>query len=91
MFGHVRTSGGSALPGAALTLIDSNGNQIDRARSAADGSYRLDAPTTGSYVLLCVAPPHQPAVERLTIRHETTRHDLVIGLPAAAGHPVGAD
>ncbi|MGH3941727.1 MAG: carboxypeptidase-like regulatory domain-containing protein [Pseudonocardiaceae bacterium] len=91
MLGHVRTPDGSPLPGAALTLIDTNGNQTDHVRSAADGSYRLKTPAAGSYVLVCVAPPHQPVAERLTIRPETTRHDLVLGLPATAGLSAGAD
>ncbi|MGH4024668.1 MAG: MFS transporter, partial [Pseudonocardiaceae bacterium] len=88
IFGQVRTPAGAPLPRAVLTLIDANGTEIDRARSAADGSYRLHAPAPDSYVLICAASPHQPAAERLTVGSEATRHDLVIGpVPAASGRP----
>jgi EmrB/QacA subfamily drug resistance transporter len=91
MLGCVRTPESSPLPGAMLTLIDVHGNQIDRAHSAADGSYRLDVPATGSYVLSCAAPPHPPAAKRLTISPETIHHDLVIGLLPTAGRPATSD
>ncbi len=91
MLGSVRASNGSPLHGAALTLIDVNGNQVDRARSTAEGSYQLDAPAPGNYVLICTAPPNQPAAERLILGPDTTRHDLVIGPLPAAAHPASAD
>lgn len=88
LFGFVRTPGDSPLPGAALTLIDANGTEVDRVRSGTDGSYRLDAPAQDSYVLICAAAPHQPVAERLTIGPATIRHDLLIGrVPAESGRP----
>ncbi|MGH3793278.1 MAG: MFS transporter [Pseudonocardiaceae bacterium] len=88
VFGYVRTADGSALPGGTLTLIDVNGAQIDRGRSGSDGSYRLHAPGTGSYLLICTAPPNQPTAVRISIGTETTNHDIVM-LPTGPGWGAG--
>ncbi|MGH3909435.1 MAG: carboxypeptidase-like regulatory domain-containing protein, partial [Pseudonocardiaceae bacterium] len=78
VLGSVQSPDGSPLPAATLTLVDINGRQVDRGRSSRDGSYRLDAPETGNYLLICAAPPNGPTAERITVGPEITHHDVVM-------------
>ncbi|WP_328398976.1 MFS transporter [Streptomyces sp. NBC_00390] len=58
--GVVRGSDGAALPRAVVTLISPAGRQLGRSVAHADGSYALDAPAAGSYVLIASADGFQP-------------------------------
>jgi hypothetical protein len=92
VLGYVRAADGSPLPAATLTLVDVYGRQIDRGQSGPDGSYQLDAPAPGNYVLICTAPPKQPSAERFAAGPHTANHDIVMlpqpgQVPAAAGDP----
>ncbi|MGH3905204.1 MAG: MFS transporter [Pseudonocardiaceae bacterium] len=78
VLGSVQSPDGSPLPAATLTLVDINGRQVDRGRSKPDGSYRLDTPETGNYLLICAAPPNGPTAERITVGPEITHHDIVM-------------
>jgi hypothetical protein len=78
VLGRVRTVDGSALPWGTLTLIDVHGGQIDRGRSGDDGTYRLHAPETGDYLLICTAPANEPAAARIAIGAEPASHDIVM-------------
>ncbi|KOG88805.1 hypothetical protein ADK38_17745, partial [Streptomyces varsoviensis] len=49
--GAVRCHDGTAVPRAALTLIDAMGRQIGRGSGDAEGRYALAVPGPGSYVL----------------------------------------
>jgi EmrB/QacA subfamily drug resistance transporter len=65
--GHVRRQDGSAVPGAALTLIDQRGRQVARGTGGSDGAYRVTAPGTGTYVLIVSAPGHQPQASSVLV------------------------
>ncbi|NMO92936.1 MFS transporter [Actinomycetospora sp. TBRC 11914] len=53
---------------ATVTLIDaSDGAQVGRARTAADGSYSLSVPRPGDYLLVCAAPGARPVAERVRV------------------------
>jgi EmrB/QacA subfamily drug resistance transporter len=59
---------GSASVTATVTLIDaSDGAQVGRARTAEDGSYALEVPRPGDYLLVCSAPGRRPVAERVRI------------------------
>ena len=69
------------VPRAAVTLISLGGRQLGRSVAQADGSYALDAPGAGSYVLIAAADGHQPQAstvvvgdEPLALRHPAQRH-----------------
>ncbi len=76
--GHVRGGEGGSLAGAALTLIDPGGHQIDRATTRDDGSYALTVPVPGPYMLIAAADGHQPQAATLVIGDEPLAHDLAL-------------
>ncbi|MCX3063359.1 MFS transporter [Streptomyces beihaiensis] len=77
--GTVRHSDGSAVPSAALTLIDAGGAQIGRGASADDGRYALATPGSGSYVLIAAAGGHQPQAVTVTVGERPVELDVVLG------------
>ncbi|HEY2192725.1 MAG TPA: MFS transporter [Actinomycetospora sp.] len=53
---------------ATVTLIDAtDGAQVGRARTEADGSYALAVPRPGDYLLVCSAPGSRPVAERVRV------------------------
>ncbi|MGH3627504.1 MAG: MSCRAMM family protein, partial [Sciscionella sp.] len=81
--GRVRRGDGTGIAGAALTLIDRSGRQVGRGSSGGDGSFHLDAPGTGSYVLITSAGSHQP--EASTVVLGTHPNEIEIVMSGTAG------
>ncbi|MEV1019384.1 MFS transporter [Streptomyces sp. NPDC050264] len=77
--GTVRHSDGTAVPSAALTLIDVGGTQIGRGASGDDGRYALSTPGAGSYVLIAAAGGHQPQAVTVTVGERPVDLDVVLG------------
>lgn len=77
--GTVRHPDGSAVPRAALTLIDILGRQIGRCAGGDDGRYALAAPGAGSYVLIAAAGGHQPQAVDVTVGERPVDLDVVLG------------
>jgi len=77
--GTVRRSDGGPVPGAVLTLIDVAGRQTGRCAGGSDGRYALGAPGAGSYVLVAVAPGHQPRAVGLMVGGSPVVLDVVLG------------
>ncbi|MCQ4214357.1 MFS transporter [Streptomyces longispororuber] len=77
--GTVQHSDGTAVPRAALTLIDVGGTQIGRGASGEDGRYALSTPGTGSYVLIAAAGGHQPQAVTVTVGERPVELDVVLG------------
>ncbi|MET7936998.1 MFS transporter [Streptomyces sp. NPDC005322] len=97
--GFVRNGDGGAVPRAAVTLISLAGRQLGRSVAHSDGSYALDAPGSGSYVLIAAADGHQPQASTVVVGDEPLGFDIVLsatsGLAgtvraAADGEPVDA-
>ncbi|KUL35053.1 transporter [Streptomyces sp. NRRL F-4489] len=78
--GRVVGSGGGAVPGAAVTLIDRLGRQAGVTTAGADGAYALAAPAAGTYVLTATAPGHAPHAASATYdgRGPAAGTDLVL-------------
>ncbi|WP_084525676.1 MFS transporter [Nocardia vaccinii] len=85
--GQVRRSGGSPVPGAALTLIDPRGQQVSRVTGDADGGYRITAPAPGNYVLITSAHGHRPVAVSVAVGARP--HLLTVTLPGS-GELAGA-
>ncbi|GAA3500150.1 MFS transporter [Streptomyces prasinosporus] len=77
--GVVRGAEGAPVPQAAVTLISLAGRQLGRSVAQADGSYAVDAPGTGSYVLIASADGHQPQASTVVVNGEPVSHDVLLG------------
>ncbi|MFC9283258.1 MFS transporter [Streptomyces collinus] len=77
--GTVQHPDGTAVPRAALTLIDVTGRQIGRGASGEDGRYALGTPGAGSYVLIAAAGGHQPQAVSITVGERPVELDVVLG------------
>ncbi|MFF7228866.1 DHA2 family efflux MFS transporter permease subunit [Streptomyces sioyaensis] len=95
--GFVRTADGTPVPRSAVTLISLGGRQLGRAVAQANGSYVLNAPGAGSYVLIAAADGHQPQASTVVVGEAPHSYDILLsgvsGLggqvrSAATGEPV---
>ncbi|GGX72333.1 hypothetical protein GCM10010358_28420 [Streptomyces minutiscleroticus] len=90
--GTVRHSDGTAVPGAALTLVDGAGRQTGRGAGGEDGRYALAAPGPGAYVLIAAAGGHQPQAVGVTVGDRPVELDVVLGgAGRLAGSVLAAD
>ncbi|MEW1644557.1 MFS transporter [Streptomyces sp. NPDC091219] len=91
--GHIRGAESAPVPQAAVTLISLGGRQLGRSVTQVDGSYALDAPSVGSYVLIASADGFQPQASTVVVNgHEPVSYDVLLsgtsglnGLVRAAG------
>ncbi|MFJ4635949.1 MFS transporter [Streptomyces hygroscopicus] len=97
--GFVRNADGGPVARAAVTLISLAGRQLGRSVAHPDGSYALDAPGSGSYVLIAAADGHQPQASTIVVGDEPLGFDIVLSATsglvgtvrgAADGRPVDA-
>lgn len=77
--GLVRGPEGIPVAGAAVTLISLSGRQLDRAVAGPDGSYELQSPGEGAYVLIASAAGHQPQAATVVLGAQPVRHDVLLG------------
>ncbi|WSA93751.1 MFS transporter [Streptomyces sp. NBC_01795] len=90
VYGTVRNADGLGVARAAVTLISLSGRQLGRSVAHADGSYGLDAPGAGSYVLIAAADGHQPQASTIVVGDEPLAHDLLLsGTSGLAGQVRG--
>jgi MFS family permease len=90
--GFVRNADGGAVPRAAVTLISLAGRQLGRSVAHTDGSYALDAPGSGSYVLIAAADGHQPQASTVVVGDEPLGFDIVLSATSGlVGTVRGAD
>ncbi|KUJ70272.1 transporter [Streptomyces albus subsp. albus] len=84
--GFVRNAEGGPVPRAAVTLISLTGRQLGRSVAHTDGSYALDAPGPGSYVLIVAADSHQPQASTVVVGEEPLGYDIALdGTSGLAG------
>ncbi|MEV0846220.1 MFS transporter [Streptomyces sp. NPDC049954] len=76
--GFVRGAENAPLAQAAVTLISLGGRQLGRAVAQPDGAYALDAPGTGSYVLIASADGFQPQASTIVVGGEPLTYDIVL-------------
>ncbi|GGV00298.1 MFS transporter [Streptomyces albospinus] len=96
--GFVRNAEGNPVPRSAVTLISLGGRQLGRAVAQTNGSYVLNAPGAGSYVLIAAADGHQPLASTVVVGETPHGFDILLsgtgGLggqvrSAVTGQPVG--
>uniref|UniRef100_A0AAU2A556 MFS transporter n=1 Tax=Streptomyces sp. NBC_00093 TaxID=2975649 RepID=A0AAU2A556_9ACTN len=76
--GHVRGAESAPVAQAAVTLISLSGRQLGRAVAQGDGGYALDAPGTGSYVLIASADGFQPQASTVVVNGEPVSYDILL-------------
>jgi EmrB/QacA subfamily drug resistance transporter len=76
--GRIRGTGGTALPGAIVTLVELGGRQLGRVTTKEDGSYEVGVPAAGSYVLIVAADGHQPQAATVTVGGEPLFYELAL-------------
>ncbi|MFF2062661.1 MFS transporter [Streptomyces sp. NPDC058200] len=76
--GVVLGSEGTAVPGAAVTLISLAGRQLARSVAQPDGGYVLDAPGSGSYVLIASADGFQPQASTVVVGDGPLGYDILL-------------
>ncbi|MET7478099.1 MFS transporter [Streptomyces sp. NPDC005648] len=76
--GFVRGNESAPVPQAAVTLISLAGRQLGRSVTQADGSYALDAPSVGSYVLIAAADGFQPQASTVVVNGEPVAYDVLL-------------
>ncbi|AIR99269.1 MFS transporter [Streptomyces glaucescens] len=76
--GHVRGAENAPVAQAAVTLISLSGRQLGRSVAQADGSYTLDAPGAGSYVLIASADGFQPQASTIVVNDEPVSYDVLL-------------
>ncbi|WP_416973663.1 MFS transporter [Streptomyces sp. 4F14] len=84
--GYIRGAENAPLPSAAVTLISLAGRQLGRAVAQSDGSYGVDAPGSGSYVLIASADGFQPQASTIVVNGEPVAYDILLsGTSGLAG------
>lgn len=86
VFGTVAHHDGPAVPGAVVSLADPAGRTIGSVHTEANGSYRLDVPTGGTYLIITSPPDHEPVASLVAVDGEAVRHDVTV---AGAGGLLG--
>ncbi|MGW8062025.1 MFS transporter [Streptomyces ziwulingensis] len=76
--GFVRGAESAPVPQAAVTLISLAGRQLGRSVAQSDGSYGIDAPSAGSYVLIASADGFQPQATTIVVHDEPVAHDILL-------------
>ncbi|MET9386586.1 MFS transporter [Streptomyces sp. NPDC002928] len=90
--GFVRGAESAPVPRAAVTLISLAGRQLGRSVAQADGSYGVDAPGAGSYVLIASADGYQPQASTIVVNDEPVAYDILLsGTSGLSGVVRGAE
>ncbi|MBR8643261.1 MFS transporter [Streptomyces tuirus] len=90
--GRVLGAERAPVAGAAVTLISLCGKQLGRAVSRGDGSYGVDAPGAGSYVLIASSEGYQPQASTIVVAGEPLAYDVLLsGTSGLAGVVRSAD
>ncbi|MEW2161532.1 MFS transporter [Streptomyces sp. NPDC007084] len=76
--GQIRGAESAPVPQAAVTLISLAGRQLGRSVAQADGSYAVDAPGVGSYVLIASADGFQPQASTIVVNDEPLAYDILL-------------
>lgn len=76
--GFVRGAESAPVPRAAVTLISLGGRQLGRAVAQGDGSYAVDAPGAGSYVLIASADGFQPQASTIVVADDALAYDILL-------------
>lgn len=78
IFGRVTRGDGSPLRGAAVTLCDLAGDQLDRTAADDGGHYQLVPPSGGTFLVICSSASRQPQATLVALSDRPLRHDVAL-------------
>lgn len=78
--GFVRGAESASIPQAAVTLVSPEGRQLGRSVAQADGSYAVDVPKAGAYVLIASADGYQPQTSTIAVDDEPVAYDILLSV-----------
>jgi len=78
LHGIVRGAEAGPVAHATVTLISLGGRQLGRAVAQDNGSYSLDAPEPGTYVLIASADGFQPQASTVVVADQPMAYDLLL-------------
>ncbi|MER5442973.1 MFS transporter [Streptomyces sp. NPDC002790] len=76
--GRVQDAEKAPVAQAAVTVISLGGRQLGRAITRNDGSYSLDVPGAGSYILITAAHGHAPQASTVLVGDEPLSHEILL-------------
>ncbi|MFE7328513.1 MFS transporter [Streptomyces sp. NPDC057565] len=80
--GRVRVAESAPAPQGSVTLTTVEGRELSWSAVQADGSYTLDVPGIGQYVLITSADGYQPQTSTIVVDDESVVHDVRLTAPA---------
>ncbi|MFJ5036014.1 carboxypeptidase-like regulatory domain-containing protein [Streptomyces sp. NPDC088560] len=78
VLGRVRGAENAPVPQAEVTLTSVEGLQLSRSEVRPDGSYAVNAPDVGSYVLITTADGYDPQESTIVVDDESVVHDVLL-------------
>jgi hypothetical protein len=82
---------GTAVAGAAVTLLDDRGGDVADGTADADGRGELLAPTPGGYVLVSTAAGHLPGAVAVTVGGSPAEVDVLLARSASVSGAVSGE
>ncbi|MFI6033376.1 MFS transporter [Streptomyces sp. NPDC051315] len=76
--GRVRGAEEVPVGGAVVTLVSTAGRQLGRSVAGSDGSYAVETPGQGTYVLIASADGHQPQATTVVVGAEPVTYDVLL-------------
>ncbi|MGW5652674.1 MFS transporter [Streptomyces humi] len=80
--GRVGVAGSRAVPRGTVTLTTLKGHELGRSAVGSDGTYRLEVPGDGRYVLTTTADGCRPQTSTIVVAAEPVVHDVLLTAPA---------
>jgi hypothetical protein len=89
--GRVTAATGEPLPGALVTLVNTDGDEAGHAIAGLDGSFAVGDMWEGTYTLIATAPHFRPSTNRLAVHaQEETATLSLVGIGSLAGKVTAA-
>ncbi|MCQ4207965.1 MFS transporter [Streptomyces longispororuber] len=79
--GRIRVAGGDLVPAGEVTLTTVDGSELGRSAARPEGSYTLDVPGAGQYVLIASADGYRPQTSTIVVAEEPVAHDILLTVP----------
>ncbi|MFF4902758.1 MFS transporter [Streptomyces sp. NPDC001068] len=80
--GRISLADSGPVPRGAITLTTVEGRELSRSAVGSDGTYTLDAPGQGQYVLTAAVEGYRPQTSTIVADGAQVVHDILLTVPA---------